>query len=84
MQSEKYPLEGDPRFPSWGGRSPGPPLEHVEGGPPHERVSRTELHYQIFKFDINIQILVWIFGSTYSKGEILKQKWHVNSQLFHC
>ena len=32
------------------------------------------LHYQIFKFDINIQILVWIFGSTYRKGKILKQK----------
>ena len=28
--------------------------------------------------------LVWIFGSTYREGEILKQKWHVNSQLFHC
>ena len=27
-------------------------------------------------------ILVWIFGSTYRKGEILKQKWHVNSQFF--
>ena len=32
------------------------------------------LHYQIFKFDIDIQIVVGIFGSTYRKGEILKQK----------
>ena len=39
----------------------------------------SSLHYQdfqVFKFDINIQILVWIFGSTYiyRKGEILKAK----------
>ena len=27
-----------------------------------------------------IQILVWIFGSTYRKGEILKQKWHTCQQ----
>ena len=32
------------------------------------------LCYQIYEFDINIQILVWIIGSTYRKGEILKQK----------
>ena len=30
------------------------------------------------------RLLVWIFGSTYRKGEILKQKWHVNSQFFYC
>ena len=41
-----------------------------------------------FKFTIKyfnlIMILhvVWIIGSTYRKGEILKQKWHVNSQFF--
>ena len=40
------------------------------------------LHYQIFKFDIVIQMLVWIFDSTYRKGEILMQKWHVTSHLF--
>ena len=38
------------------------------------QISVANLHYQIFKFDIGIQILVWIFGSTYRKGEILKQK----------
>ena len=32
------------------------------------------VHSQIFEFDISIQILIWIFGSTYRKGEILKQK----------
>ena len=32
----------------------------------------SSLHYQIFEFDINIQILVWIIGSKYRKGEILK------------
>ena len=38
-------------------------------------ILNSSLHYQIFEFvDINIQILVWIIGSTYSKGEILKQK----------
>ena len=37
-------------------------------------ILNSTLHYQIFKFDIDIQILVWIFGSTYRKGEILKQK----------
>ena len=47
-------------------------------------ILNSNLHYQIFKFDIGIQILVWIIGSTYRKGEILKQEWHVNSQLFHC
>ena len=31
---------------------------------------------------LSIQILVWIFGSTYKKGEILKRKWHVNSHFF--
>ena len=44
-------------------------------------ILNSTLHYQIFKFDIHIQILVWIFGSTYRKGEILKQKWHVNSNV---
>ena len=39
--------------------------------------------YQIFEFDTNIiQILVWIIGSTYRKGEILKQIWHVKRQFF--
>ena len=28
-----------------------------------------------------IKIFVWIFDSTYRKGEILMQKWHVNSQF---
>ena len=37
-------------------------------------ILNSTLHYQIFKFDIDIQILVWNFGSTYRKGEILKQK----------
>ena len=37
-------------------------------------ILNSTLHYQIFKFDIDIQILVWMFGSTYRKGEILKQK----------
>ena len=37
-------------------------------------ILNSSLHYQIFEFDINIQILVWIIGSTYRKGEILKQK----------
>ena len=35
---------------------------------------------QIWYLDILIQKLVWIFGSTYRKGEILMQMWHVNSQ----
>ena len=30
------------------------------------------------------RLLVWSFGSTYRKGEILKQKWHVNSQFVYC
>ena len=47
-------------------------------------ILNSSLRYQIFEFDINIQILVWIIGSTYRKGEILKQKWHVNHQLYHC
>ena len=33
-------------------------------------ILNSSLHYQIFEFDINIQILVWIIGSTYRKGEI--------------
>ena len=33
-------------------------------------ILNSTLHYQIFKFDINIQILVWIFGS--GGGTILK------------
>ena len=37
-------------------------------------ILNSSLHYQIFKFDIDIQILVWIFSSTYRKGAILKQK----------
>ena len=31
-------------------------------------ILNSSLHYQIFKFDINIQILVWIIGGTYRKG----------------
>ena len=30
------------------------------------------------------RLLVWIFGSTYRKGEILKQKWHVICQQSIC
>ena len=46
-------------------------------------ILNSSLHYQIFEFDTNIiQILVWIIGSTYRKGEILKQIWHVNRQFF--
>ena len=26
-------------------------------------------YYQIFEFDINIQMLVWIIGSTYTENE---------------
>ena len=37
-------------------------------------ILNSTLHSQIFEFDISIQILIWIFGSTYRKGEILKQK----------
>ena len=37
-------------------------------------ILNSTLHSQIFEFDIGIQILIWIFGSTYRKGEILKQK----------
>ena len=37
-------------------------------------ILNSTLHYQIFEFDINIQILIWIFGSTYRKGEIFKHK----------
>ena len=45
-------------------------------------ILNSSLHYQIFKFDTNIiQTLVWIIGSTYRKGEILKQIWHVNRQF---
>ena len=54
-------------------------------------ILNSSLYYQIFEFDIDIdndiQILVWIIGSTYRKGEILKQKWHVNvvnHQFYHC
>ena len=47
-------------------------------------ILNSSLHYQTFKFDINIQILVWVIGSTYRKLDILKQKWHVNSQFFYC
>ena len=31
-----------------------------------------------------ILILVWIVCSTYRKGEILMQKWHVTSQFVYC
>ena len=37
-------------------------------------ILNSTLHSQIFEFDISIQILVWMFGSTHRKGEILKQK----------
>ena len=37
-------------------------------------ILNSTLHSQIFEFDISIQILVWIFGSTYRKGEIFKRK----------
>ena len=48
-------------------------------------ILNSSLHYHIFEFDTNIiQILVWIIGSTYRKGEILKQIWHVNRQFVHC
>ena len=32
-------------------------------------ILNSNLHYQIFEFDINIQILVWIFGSSIQKKE---------------
>ena len=37
-------------------------------------IFNSTLHSQIFAFDISIQILDFILGSTYRKGEILKQK----------
>ena len=33
-------------------------------------ILNSTLHSQIFEFDISIQILIWIFGSTYRKGEL--------------
>ena len=47
-------------------------------------ILNSTLHYQIFKFDIDIQILVWIFGSTYRKGEILKQKAKSDMSTVNC